>query len=77
MVACVPIYPYSCHPDDMMYSVEAMHDRYLFGDVHVRGEYPSYIKKNGNEKIIISRSRRKMSGSCAREPWTTSDSAIT
>ena len=45
MVACVPIYPYSCHPDDMMYSVLAMHDRYLFGDVHVRGEYPSYILK--------------------------------
>ena len=35
MMACVPLYPYSCKPEDMMYSVEAMHDRYLFGDVHV------------------------------------------
>lgn len=43
MVACVPLYPYSCKPDDMMYSVKAMHDRYLFADVHVRGAYPSYI----------------------------------
>ncbi len=43
MVACVPLYPYSCNPEDMMYSVESMHDRYLFADVHVRGEYPSYI----------------------------------
>lgn len=42
MVACVPLYPYSCDPQDMMYSVEAMHDRYLFADVHVRGKYPSY-----------------------------------
>lgn len=50
MVACVPIYPYSCNPDDMMYSVEAMHDRYLFADVHVRGKYPSYILKEWERK---------------------------
>ena len=46
MLAYVPVYPYSCNPDDMMLSVEAMHERYLFGDVHARGYYPSYaIKK--------------------------------
>lgn len=50
MIACVPIYPYSCKPEDMMYSVEAMHDRFLFGDVHVRGEYPSYIWKEWERK---------------------------
>lgn len=33
-----------------MYSVEAMHDRYLFGDVHVRGEYPSYIYREWERK---------------------------
>ncbi|MCW6554363.1 6-phospho-beta-glucosidase [Yersinia ruckeri] len=45
MVAMVPLYPFSCHPDDMMYSVEAMRERFLFGDVHMRGYYPSYILK--------------------------------
>lgn len=50
MIACVPLYPYSCHPEDMMYSALAMHDRYLFGDVHVRGEYPSYILKEWQRK---------------------------
>jgi 6-phospho-beta-glucosidase len=45
MLACVPIYPYSCHPDDMIYSVEAMRERFLFTDVQVRGYYPSYILK--------------------------------
>lgn len=50
MVACVPLYPYSCNPMDMMYSVEAMHDRYLFADVHVRGAYPSYIYKEWERK---------------------------
>lgn len=50
MIACVPLYPYSCHPEDVMYSALAMHDRYLFGDVHVRGEYPSYILKEWERK---------------------------
>lgn len=50
MIAFVPLYPYSCHPEDMIYSALAMHDRYLFGDVHVRGEYPSYILKEWERK---------------------------
>lgn len=50
MIAFVPIYPFSCKPEDMMYSVEAMHDRFLFGDVHVRGEYPSYIEREWERK---------------------------
>lgn len=33
-----------------MYSALAMHDRYLFGDVHVRGEYPSYILREWERK---------------------------
>lgn len=44
MLAMVPLYPWSCHPDDVMYAQEAMRERYLFGDVHMRGYYPSYIK---------------------------------
>ena len=44
MIAYVPIYPYSCNPDDIMYAAEAMHDRHLFADVHARGEYPSYAR---------------------------------
>ena len=50
MLAYVPIYPYSCNPDDMMLSVEAMHDRYVFGDVHCRGYYPSYAIKDWQRK---------------------------
>lgn len=54
MISFVPLYPYSCNPDDMMYSAESMHDRFLFGDVHMRGEYPSYALKNGNVKKVIT-----------------------
>jgi len=44
MLAFVPLYPYSCDPDDVMKSVEAMRKRWFFGDVHVRGEIPAYAK---------------------------------
>jgi len=45
MVAHVPIYPYSCNPSDIMAAEEAMHQRFFFADVHVRGYYPSYALK--------------------------------
>lgn len=45
MMAYVPIYPYSCHPEDMMESVVAMRNRWFFSDIHARGEIPTYIKK--------------------------------
>jgi len=45
MLSFVPVYPYSCHPDDVMFATEAMRNRWFFGDVHVRGEIPNYTKK--------------------------------
>ncbi|EOD54104.1 6-phospho-beta-glucosidase [Aeromonas molluscorum] len=50
MIAMVPLYPYSCHPDDVMYAQEAMRERFLFSDVHVRGAYPNYIRKEWQRK---------------------------
>lgn len=50
MISFVPLYPFSCHPDDIMYAQESMHDRYLFGDVHMRGEYPAYALKEWERK---------------------------
>ena len=45
MLACVPIYPYSCNPEDVMTAAECMHERFYFSDVHMRGHYPAYAKK--------------------------------
>lgn len=45
MIAMVPIYPYSCRPSDMILSVQEMHMRYFFADIHCRGHYPNYAKK--------------------------------
>lgn len=45
MCAMVPYYPYSCCPDDVMQAVESMHERFYYLDVHCRGHYPAYARK--------------------------------
>nr|WP_154325018.1 6-phospho-beta-glucosidase [Pantoea sp. 201603H] len=45
MLALVPLYPWSCLPDDVMFAQQAMRERYLFGDVQLRGSYPTYIQQ--------------------------------
>lgn len=45
MIAMVPIYPYSCRPEDVLLANQAMHDRWFFCDVQVRGHYPAYALK--------------------------------
>lgn len=44
MLAMVPVYPATCNPEDVMRCEEVMRDRFLFGDVYVRGYYPDYIR---------------------------------
>ena len=43
MMAMVPIYPYSCKPEDIMEAQKAMQHRFWFADVQARGHYPNYI----------------------------------
>ena len=50
MVAMVPLYPFSCKPEDIMFSAECMHDRFFFADVHMRGYYPKYALNEWNRK---------------------------
>ncbi|MBM7653878.1 6-phospho-beta-glucosidase BglA [Neobacillus cucumis] len=45
MVSHVPIYPFSCNPEDVMLAEEEMRQRYFFPDVQVRGYYPKYALK--------------------------------
>ena len=44
MMAMTPIYPYTCHPDDMLKAVGANHKRFWYLDVHARGKLPGYMK---------------------------------
>uniref|UniRef100_UPI00403F6F98 6-phospho-beta-glucosidase n=1 Tax=Candidatus Enterococcus willemsii TaxID=1857215 RepID=UPI00403F6F98 len=50
MMAYVPVYPYSCHPNDMMASVKVMNRRFFYSDVHARGEIPTYALKEWEAK---------------------------
>ncbi|WP_314067228.1 6-phospho-beta-glucosidase [uncultured Vagococcus sp.] len=43
MMAYVPVYPYSCKPEDMMASIKVMDRRFFYSDVHARGELPNYM----------------------------------
>ena len=45
MVAMVPVYPYSCDPEDVMAAEIAGRDRFFFPDVQIRGYYPAYALK--------------------------------
>ncbi|MCZ0717597.1 6-phospho-beta-glucosidase [Aerococcus kribbianus] len=50
MISHVPIYPNNCDPKNVMLAEEALHLRYFFPDIQVRGYYPSYALKNFERK---------------------------
>ncbi|GGD03965.1 6-phospho-beta-glucosidase [Enterococcus wangshanyuanii] len=50
MMAYVPVYPYSCNPEDMMASVKANERRFFYNDIHARGKVPTYALKYWAEK---------------------------
>lgn len=63
MMAYVPIYPYSCAPEDMIASVKANERRFFYSDVHVHGEIPTYTEKYWEQKgltIDISEKERQI-----------------
>lgn len=45
MLAAGEVYPYSCHPDDMLKAVQENRKQYFFIDVQSRGKYPTYTKR--------------------------------
>lgn len=45
MVAANPVYPFSCHPDDALLTMDAQHDTLFFSDLQCRGYYPGYARK--------------------------------
>lgn len=53
MIAMVPLYPYTCAPNDMMMAVSAMQKRYWFADVQSRGHYPSFMQRYLERKHIM------------------------
>lgn len=52
MLACVPLYPNTSHPDDIIASQKAMRRRYFYADVHVHGKIPYYAEKYFEDRGI-------------------------
>lgn len=52
MILSMPTYPLTPSPDDMIEVMEMEHKNYFFGDVHVRGSYPGYMKRYFREHDI-------------------------
>ena len=44
MITKLTYYPYSCKPEDVLASQQAMRRLYCFSDIQVFGEYPAYLK---------------------------------
>jgi len=52
MVLSIPIYPLTPNPDDIIKVQQADHLNDFFGDMHVRGVYPGYMKRYFRENGI-------------------------
>lgn len=45
MILSMPVYPLSPNPDDVIAAMEEEHLHDMFTEIHVRGEYPGYMKR--------------------------------
>ena len=52
MILSMPTYPLTPNPDDIIKVMECDHFNDFFGDMHVRGEYPGYMKRYFRENDI-------------------------
>ncbi|HJA65810.1 MAG TPA: glycoside hydrolase family 1 protein [Candidatus Mediterraneibacter cottocaccae] len=52
MILSMPVYPLSPDPSDVIKAMEEEHKNSVFTDVHVRGEYPGYVKRYFREHGI-------------------------
>ncbi len=52
MVIAMPVYPLTPNPNDVIKALEVDHSNLMFSDIHVRGEYPGYVKRIFKEKGI-------------------------
>lgn len=70
-------YPYTCHPDDILYAQQfgQIHNS-IAGDVHVRGYYPGFAARYLRSTESSWRFFRRIKRSSRRVRWTFSPSAI-
>ena len=55
MILSMPVYPLSPDPADVIKAMEESHQHDMFTEIHVRGEYPGYMKRYMREhKITVT-----------------------
>jgi len=52
MILAMPTYPLTPDPRDVLAASAAEHANFMFGDIHVRGEYPGYARRLLRDKGI-------------------------
>lgn len=52
MILSMPVYPLSPNPDDVIAAMEEEHLHDMFTEIHVRGQYPGYMKRYLREHDI-------------------------
>lgn len=52
MILSMPVYPLSPNPSDVIKAMEESHQHDMFTEIHVRGEYPGYMKRYMREHNI-------------------------
>lgn len=52
MILSMPVYPLSPDPEDVVRAMEETHMHSMFTEIHVRGEYPGYMKRYMREHGI-------------------------
>lgn len=52
MILSMPVYPLSPDPRDVIEAMKESHQHSMFTEIHVRGEYPGYMKRYMNEHDI-------------------------
>ena len=52
MILSMPVYPLSPDPNDVIKAMEESHQHDMFTEIHVRGEYPGYMKRYMREHTI-------------------------
>ena len=64
MIIAAPVYPLTPDPRDVLATMELDHSNVLFGDVHVRGEYPGYglryFREHGIDLDITDQDREDL-----------------
>ncbi len=53
MILNIPIYPLTPNPDDVIATMNEMHKNEAFTEIHVRGQYPGYMKRYMRENDIV------------------------